>query len=105
MSIIVAGVDLFDYSDGEPAPQYLTVLRALEVYTRPHHPGPSSLLTAVLPQISDPYVLRVLINAARIERNLLAHTRAEGDNLVREVGGGTCLTADLYRVTLSYVPQ
>ncbi|KAI0317517.1 P-loop containing nucleoside triphosphate hydrolase protein [Amylostereum chailletii] len=79
--VIVSGVDLFDYRGGEPDPRYMTVLRALE--------------------ISDEYVLRMLINQARIERNLLARTRAEGDELLREIGGGTCLTADLYRVNLS----
>ena len=29
--IIIAEVDMFDYSEGEPPQEYLTVLRALEV--------------------------------------------------------------------------
>ena len=29
--VIISEVDLFDYSRGEPGPQYMTALRALEV--------------------------------------------------------------------------
>ncbi|GLB38155.1 putative P-loop containing nucleoside triphosphate hydrolase protein [Lyophyllum shimeji] len=77
--IIISEKDLFDYSAGEPPENYLTVLRALE--------------------ISDPFVLRVLINVARIERQLLARTRAEGEQMLRGLrGGGSTWTADLFAV-------
>ncbi|PIL22905.1 hypothetical protein GSI_15601 [Ganoderma sinense ZZ0214-1] len=77
--IIISEVDLFDYSEGEPPERYLTVLRALEV--------------------SDPYVLRQLINTAHIENQLLAPTRREADQLLLSLnGGGVALAADLYRV-------
>jgi structural maintenance of chromosomes protein 6 len=43
-----------------------------------------------------------MINQARIEKILLAQTRREGDDILRELhGGGTCLTADFYRVSRS----
>ncbi|KAJ3552318.1 hypothetical protein NM688_g4209 [Phlebia brevispora] len=78
-NIIIAPVDMFDYSRGEPPEDYLTVLRALD--------------------ISNPYVLRVLINSNNIERTLLASTRADGDNmLVRLGGGGVAWTADFFSV-------
>ncbi|KAI0051110.1 P-loop containing nucleoside triphosphate hydrolase protein [Auriscalpium vulgare] len=78
--IIVSEVDLFDYREGELDRQYLTILRAIEC--------------------SDEYVLRVLINQAKIERTLLANTRADADQQLSEVrGGGSGLSADLYRVT------
>ncbi|THH19093.1 hypothetical protein EW146_g2017 [Bondarzewia mesenterica] len=77
--VFVGEVDLFDFSHGEPAPRYLTVLRAIEC--------------------SNEYVLRVLINQAKIERLLLGESRKEVDNLLLELsGGGTGLSLDLYRV-------
>ncbi|OBZ68728.1 Structural maintenance of chromosomes protein 6 [Grifola frondosa] len=77
--IIISEVDMFDYSQGEPPESYLTILRALE--------------------ISDPYVLRVLVNALHIESTLLAPTRAEADSTLRSMGrGGVACAADLYRV-------
>ncbi|KAI0632483.1 hypothetical protein C8Q77DRAFT_927990 [Trametes polyzona] len=77
--IIIAGVDMFDFSAGEPAPQYLTVLRALEV--------------------SDQYVLRQLVNSLHIESMLLAKTRSEADQMLMSIGtGGVAMSADLYRV-------
>ncbi|KAI0916775.1 hypothetical protein AcW1_007861 [Taiwanofungus camphoratus] len=77
--IVITEVDLFDYSRGEPPEQYLTVLRAL--------------------QISDPFVLRILINQAHIESTFLAPTRAEADRILLEVGrGGVAWSGDLFRV-------
>ncbi|KAF7795375.1 hypothetical protein EIP86_006532 [Pleurotus ostreatoroseus] len=78
-NIIISPVDLFDFSAGEPPENYLTVLRALDV--------------------SDPYVLRVLINSNSIERTLLASSRREGDQaLVSLGGGGVAWTADFFSV-------
>ncbi|RDB15207.1 Structural maintenance of chromosomes protein 6 [Hypsizygus marmoreus] len=76
--IIIYEKDLFDYSRGEPPESYLTVLRALE--------------------ISDPYVLRIMINQARIERQVLALTRKEGENILRSMRGGSAWTKDQFRV-------
>jgi structural maintenance of chromosomes protein 6 len=79
IEIIIAEYDLFDYSVGEPAPELPTVLRQLEV--------------------SDPYVLRILINAAQIERTFVARRRTEADNLLARVqGGGQAWSADGFRV-------
>ncbi|KII86908.1 hypothetical protein PLICRDRAFT_164325 [Plicaturopsis crispa FD-325 SS-3] len=78
-SIIIFARDLFDFSHGEPPSHYPTMLRALE--------------------IDDPYVLRVLINQARIERTFMARTRGEADELLSTVpGGGTAITTDLFKV-------
>ncbi|KAG7443126.1 P-loop containing nucleoside triphosphate hydrolase protein [Guyanagaster necrorhizus] len=75
--IFVAPRDIFDYSSGEPPAHMLTVLRALD--------------------ISDPYVLRIMINQRSIERMFLAKTRREGEQVLREVnGGGQAWTADGY---------
>lgn len=50
-------------------------------------------------QVSDEFVLRILINQAKIERTLLAPTRNAADELLRGMhAGGQCLTADLWRV-------
>ncbi|KAI0700048.1 P-loop containing nucleoside triphosphate hydrolase protein [Cerioporus squamosus] len=77
--IIIAEVDLFDFSEGEPPQGYLTILRALEV--------------------SNDYVLRQLVNTAHIESTLLAPTRAEADQMLMSLGtGGQAMAADLYRV-------
>lgn len=78
-SIIISERDMFDFSVGEPDLNVLTVLRALE--------------------ISDPYVLRILINQAHIERMLLAATRANADAILKSFrGGGMAWTADFMRV-------
>ncbi|KZV67077.1 P-loop containing nucleoside triphosphate hydrolase protein [Peniophora sp. CONT] len=78
-SIIVAEVDLFDYSAGEPDPRFLTILRALD--------------------ISDEYVKRIMINQGRIERTMLFRGRGEADEALRGVhGGGMAVTQDLFRV-------
>ncbi|RDX50230.1 P-loop containing nucleoside triphosphate hydrolase protein [Lentinus brumalis] len=77
--IIIAEVDMFDFSEGEPPQGYLTILRALE--------------------ISNDYVLRQLVNTAHIEGTLLAPTRAEADKMLMSLGtGGQAMAADLYRV-------
>ncbi|TFK33017.1 P-loop containing nucleoside triphosphate hydrolase protein [Crucibulum laeve] len=77
--IIIYEKDLFDYRSGEPADNYPTVLRALD--------------------ISDPYVLRILINQARIERQLLSKTRKEGQAMLQGIkGGGNCWSADGFGV-------
>ncbi|KAI6129762.1 hypothetical protein EDD16DRAFT_1689974 [Pisolithus croceorrhizus] len=67
INIIISERDEFDYSSGEPPANVLTVLRALE--------------------ISDPYVLRILINQSNIERTVLAPNRK------------AAWTADFMRVT------
>ncbi|KAH9936685.1 P-loop containing nucleoside triphosphate hydrolase protein [Fomitopsis serialis] len=78
-SIIISEVDLFDYSHGEPPPDILTVLRVLDV--------------------SDQYVLRVMINSASIESTYVARTRAQLDNILLGTGrGGFGWSADLYTV-------
>lgn len=49
--------------------------------------------------MSDEFVLRILINQAKIERTLLTPTRSAADELLSGMGrGGQCLTADLWRV-------
>ncbi|CDO70857.1 hypothetical protein BN946_scf184801.g50 [Trametes cinnabarina] len=77
--IIISEVDLFDFSEGEPPQNYLTILRALEV--------------------KDGYVLRQLVNNLHIESTLLAENRAEADKMLLSLGsGGVAMGADLYRV-------
>lgn len=78
-NVFVSEVDLFDYRSGEPDPQYPTILRVINV--------------------TDEFVLRILINQAKIERTLLAPTRKAADELLSSLSkGGQCLTADLWRV-------
>ncbi|KAF9221585.1 P-loop containing nucleoside triphosphate hydrolase protein [Gyrodon lividus] len=80
INVIISERDLFDYSGGEPRGDVLTVLRSLDV--------------------SDPYVLRVLINSANIERTVLASDRKVGDDILKSLGGGgVAWTADHMRVT------
>lgn len=57
-------------------------------------------------QVSNEFILRILINQAKIERTLLAPTRSRADELLRGIhGGGLCLTADLWRVNrYKFVP-
>ncbi|KAG8723851.1 Structural maintenance of chromosomes protein 6 [Ceratobasidium sp. 395] len=59
-NIIVAEVDMFDFSDGEPPARLLTPLRVLN--------------------IKHDWVIRLLINSAHIERTCLADTRAEAQH-------------------------
>ena len=54
--------DLFDYSGGEPDPQFNTVLRILE--------------------FSDEFVKRQLITQNRIESTILIENRAEADDVM-----------------------
>ncbi|KAF8500946.1 P-loop containing nucleoside triphosphate hydrolase protein [Russula emetica] len=78
-NVFVSNVDLFDYKSGEPPPEYLTILRVIDV--------------------SDEFVLRILINQAKIERTLLTLTRSAADELLSGMErGGQCQTADLWRV-------
>ena len=50
-------------------------------------------------QVSDPYVLRQLVNTAHIESQLLAPSRREADQMLMSLpNGGVALAADLYRV-------
>ncbi|KAH9990809.1 P-loop containing nucleoside triphosphate hydrolase protein [Russula vinacea] len=79
INVFVSEVDLFDYKSGEPSPDFHTILRVIDV--------------------SNEFVLRILINQAKIERTLLAPTRSTADQLLSGIrGGGVCLTADLWRV-------
>ncbi|CAG8481459.1 1769_t:CDS:10 [Paraglomus brasilianum] len=83
-SILVNGLDRFDYSHGEPAPKFLTILRVL--------------------QIDDEYVKRLLINSLRIESTILIVRRAEADDVMYNEGRGyphnvaRCYTMDGYRI-------
>ncbi|KAG6333299.1 hypothetical protein ID866_5786 [Astraeus odoratus] len=79
INIIISERDEFDYSSGEPPSHVLTVLRALE--------------------ISDPYVLRILINQSSIERTVLASNRKAGDDILIGLRSGVAWTADFMRVT------
>ncbi|KAI6027610.1 P-loop containing nucleoside triphosphate hydrolase protein [Pisolithus microcarpus] len=79
INIIISERDEFDYSSGEPPANVLTVLRALE--------------------ISDPYVLRILINQSNIERTVLAPNRKAGDDTLVGLRSGVAWTADFMRVT------
>ncbi|KAG2065304.1 P-loop containing nucleoside triphosphate hydrolase protein [Suillus decipiens] len=79
VNIIISERDLFDFSAGEPPDHILTVLRVLE--------------------ITDPYVLRLLINQANIERTVVAPKRLDADNVLKRMsGGGVAWAADYMRV-------
>ncbi|KAJ6525222.1 hypothetical protein DFH09DRAFT_173736 [Mycena vulgaris] len=71
--------DLFDYSQGEPPADVLTVLRALD--------------------ISDPNVLRIMINKSSIEARVLAHKRAEAQRILAGMRAGSGWTLDKFIVT------
>ncbi|VDB98254.1 unnamed protein product [Peniophora sp. CBMAI 1063] len=77
--IIVAGIDLFDYSRGEPDERYLTILRALE--------------------IDNEYVKRVLVDRAHIERLMLFRERKEADAVLKAHRSGVALSQDGFIVT------
>ncbi|KAJ3814073.1 P-loop containing nucleoside triphosphate hydrolase protein [Lentinula aff. lateritia] len=84
--IIIFEKDRFDFSAGEPAPDVLTVLRAVE--------------------IEDEDVKRILINQARIETLILAPTRKEAEHVLRRVGGGVAWTQDRFNVKrFCYTPE
>ncbi|KAI7834371.1 hypothetical protein BX661DRAFT_177093 [Kickxella alabastrina] len=82
--IVICKPELFDYSNGEPSAEYLTILRALE--------------------ISNELVKRQLINLNRIEQIILVEQRALGDKIMVSNNGGfprnvtACLTVDGFSV-------
>lgn len=79
INIIISERDMFDFSAGEPPNHIPTVLRVLE--------------------ITDPYVLRLLINQANIERTVVAPKRLDADNILKRMnGGGVAWAADYMRV-------
>jgi hypothetical protein len=55
-------------------------------------------LTPSITQISDEWVVRILINGSRIERTLLANTRLEAEAILREHPKYTAWTEDCVRV-------
>ncbi|KJA20562.1 hypothetical protein HYPSUDRAFT_142094 [Hypholoma sublateritium FD-334 SS-4] len=77
-SIIIYQKDMFDFQHGEPPDHLHTAMRELE--------------------ISDPYVLRILINQAHIENQILAHTRKEGEATLHSIHGGNAWSLDLFNV-------
>jgi hypothetical protein len=93
--IIVYEKDLFDYRHGEPPENFLTVLRALDVR---YSPSPSHIYSYYQKQISDPYVLRILINQARIESQILAPTRREAQEILQRLRGGRAWSLDKFAV-------
>ncbi|KAJ7816944.1 P-loop containing nucleoside triphosphate hydrolase protein [Mycena olivaceomarginata] len=78
-SVHIFKPDLFDYSHGEPPAEVLTVLRALD--------------------ISDPHVLRLMINKASIESRILAAKRPEAASILAKLRGGNSWTLDKFNVT------
>ncbi|KXN81796.1 Structural maintenance of chromosomes protein 6 [Leucoagaricus sp. SymC.cos] len=77
--ITISSSELFDFSEGEPPSDYLTVLRALE--------------------ITNPLVTRILVNTAGIESRVLAKTRLEAQrSLERLPRGGQAFTLDAFLV-------
>ncbi|KAG8790243.1 Structural maintenance of chromosomes protein 6 [Ceratobasidium sp. 428] len=77
-NIIVAEVDLFDYSDGEPPAHLLTPLRVLT--------------------IKHDWVVRLLINSAYIERTCITNTRADAQRILdTEPSVVNVLSADMMR--------
>ncbi|KAF9452921.1 P-loop containing nucleoside triphosphate hydrolase protein [Macrolepiota fuliginosa MF-IS2] len=79
VQIIISSTELFDYSEGEPPPAYLTVLRALE--------------------IANPLVTRILINSANVESRVLAKTRLEAQRSLEQLPrGGMAYTLDQFIV-------
>jgi len=49
-------------------------------------------------QINDPYVLRLLVNQAHIENQVLAYTRREAENALRTLRYGTAWSLDKFAV-------
>ncbi|KAF5369424.1 hypothetical protein D9758_002600 [Tetrapyrgos nigripes] len=72
--IFIQERDIFDYSKGEPAPGLPTVLRAIDV--------------------TDPWVLRILINQRRIESMFLGNNRSDAERILGQVGAGQAWSAD-----------
>lgn len=86
---------MFDFSAGEPPDHIPTVLRVLEVSLYYFH----YYLSNSAIQITDPYVLRLLINQANIERTVVAPKRLDADNILKRMnGGGVAWAADYMRV-------
>ncbi|KNE91502.1 hypothetical protein PSTG_15098 [Puccinia striiformis f. sp. tritici PST-78] len=81
--IIRSRRELFDYSGGEPLPEFFTILRALN--------------------IEDEYVKRALINDLRIEKSILVEQRREGESIMSQSSSrnrniALCYTRDGYQV-------
>ncbi len=76
----------------------LTVLRALEVRLQELN---ILFITDQIRQIPDPYVLRILINQAMIERVFLARKYKDADEMCKSSRqGGVAWTADGLRVNV-----
>ena len=97
MHIIVSSGELFDYAHGEPPVQYLTALRLLKV----------SFLSFIRvfetmywssSQISEPWVTRILIDHCNVERVLMAPTRKEAENILKETSDGVALSAEGFKL-------
>ncbi|KAF5360927.1 hypothetical protein D9756_004996 [Leucocoprinus leucothites] len=79
VQITISSTELFDFSEGEPPLEYLTVLRALD--------------------ISHPLVTRILVNTANIETRVLANTRLEAQRSLEKLSrGGQAFTLDGFMV-------
>ncbi|KAL0135489.1 P-loop containing nucleoside triphosphate hydrolase protein [Mucor lusitanicus] len=81
VSVFVSDYDIFDYSSGEPDPQYLTALRALK--------------------FNDEWVKRQLITTNKIEKMLLMYDRQEADDLMYSGAPRNidlCFTREGYKV-------
>ncbi|KAJ2466250.1 Structural maintenance of chromosomes protein 6, partial [Coemansia sp. RSA 2322] len=82
--IIICKAELFDFSQGEPSPEFVTILRSLDV--------------------RDEVVKRQLININRIEQIILVEQRSDGDKVMMSNSGGyprnviACVSADGYNV-------
>ncbi|KIY70905.1 P-loop containing nucleoside triphosphate hydrolase protein [Cylindrobasidium torrendii FP15055 ss-10] len=75
MLVIITERDMFDYRAGEPPEGVRTILRTLD--------------------ISDEYVKRILINQLGIERVVLAESRSQGEEVLRNLGkAGNAWTRD-----------
>ncbi|KAF9524403.1 P-loop containing nucleoside triphosphate hydrolase protein [Crepidotus variabilis] len=89
--VLVSSGDLFDFRSGEPAPEYLTIMRALKVRNMtigrlgsPH----------LISQISNEWVKRILIDQNKIERTFLTLTRLDAERILNRVGRGEAISAD-----------
>lgn len=90
---------MFDYRQGEPPEHLNTVLRSLEVCFSLGLGSCPLILLFCIRQISDPYVLRILINQAHIETQLLTNTRRDAQDILFKVrGGGSAWTLDKFSV-------
>lgn len=88
-SIIIASIDIFDFSDGEPAKDVQTILRVLRVgHTLFQRVGSHAV------KISNAWALRILVNAHNIERTGLTRTRTEAEALMTMSGLSLAIAAD-----------